>query len=338
MDSKLISIVVAIYNAAQTLRVCVDSIVNQTYRDLEIILVDDGSKDASAEICREFEKKDSRVFYVHKENGGLTGARKKGYEVSHGEFIAFLDSDDFLDPEYVEKQLYNILRNGADVSICSYVLETEKQSKDIHYDFSLQSFEESDYISELILPRVFRKAGDRTCIPDFLWLRLFKKDIITDKCFVSEREVYTEDIFFNFEYLKHCKKVSVLDECLYHYVVREASLTHTHRENRCNMETARIRLLRRYLAEYDAMDAERLDIAVFRAVWGCIDNAFYAGGYGNFKKEMTRVRNNETFYQSVKAIRPDFLSRKDRLILAAFKCRLYMALYLYKKRSTGIGN
>ena len=115
----LISVIIPIYNVEQYLKECLESVINQTYRNLEIILVDDGSKDKSGKICDEYKNKDERIKVVHKENGGLSDARNAGMKIATGKYIQFIDSDDFIDKDMIET-LYNlIIENEADISMCS---------------------------------------------------------------------------------------------------------------------------------------------------------------------------------------------------------------------------
>ncbi len=120
----LISVIVPVYNVEPYLKRCVDSILNQTYKDFELILVDDGSTDRSGEICDEYKKSDDRVKIMHKENAGISDARNKGIEEafkSSSEWITFVDSDDFIHPETFERLLSANVKNGTDLSICEFM-------------------------------------------------------------------------------------------------------------------------------------------------------------------------------------------------------------------------
>ena len=118
MEQPLISIIVPVYNAEQYLEKCVNSIINQTYTNLEIILVDDGSPDNCGAICDEYAKKDSRIKVIHKSNGGVSSARNRALECLTGEYVAFVDSDDYIHQDYINV-LYNALSDGVDLSICA---------------------------------------------------------------------------------------------------------------------------------------------------------------------------------------------------------------------------
>ena len=116
---NLISVIVPVYNIEAYLRKCIDSILAQTYTNLEIILVDDGSTDNSGEICNEYAAKDARIRVIHKGNGGLSSARNTGIDIATGKYIGFVDSDDYLAPDMYEKLLGAIVNNHADISVCN---------------------------------------------------------------------------------------------------------------------------------------------------------------------------------------------------------------------------
>ena len=117
--NNLISIIVPIYNVEKYLKKCIDSIINQTYKNLEIILVDDGSPDNCGKICDEYAKKDNRIKVIHKENGGVSSARNVGVENATGEYIGFVDSDDYIEKDMYEVLINNLKKENADISIIS---------------------------------------------------------------------------------------------------------------------------------------------------------------------------------------------------------------------------
>ena len=124
--NSLISVIVPVYNVEKYLPQCLNSIINQTYKNIEVVLVDDGSTDDSGNICEEYKKNDERIIVVHQKNSGLSAARNVGIEISTGEYITFIDSDDYISPDYIEN-LYSALEQySADIAICDLKKVSEK--------------------------------------------------------------------------------------------------------------------------------------------------------------------------------------------------------------------
>ena len=135
MSNPLISVVIPIYNVENYLNECVDSVINQTYKNIEIILVDDGSPDNCPKICDEYAKKDNRIKVIHKKNGGLSDARNCGINQSNGEFIAFVDSDDYIEKDYLSSMYKNLKDNDVKIAACGYVnLVNDKDVRIINYE------------------------------------------------------------------------------------------------------------------------------------------------------------------------------------------------------------
>lgn len=330
-NDKLVSVVVSIYNAEKTIERCVNSIINQTYKNLDIILVNDGSKDRSLDLCNDYCRVDERVKVLTKENGGLSSARHYGYIHAKGEYICFIDSDDYIRKNYIEKHLNNFLDTDCDMSICNYILNDGQSLNKITFDYKSNIIEKDSFVSELILPRIKREPTDQTYIPDFVWLRMYRIDLITDAMFISEREVFTEDVFFNFEYLKGCSKVSIIEEPLYFYYLNNKSLTHIYRNNRLEMEIRRVNLLEKYLQYYNCYDRKRILYSKFRSLWGCIENASCLDSYKDYKDELKKMMKNTEIIDMLDNINVDSLSKKERVLLLLCKNKMYFLLYLIKR-------
>ncbi len=211
----MVSIIVPVYNAAKSLSRCIDSLINQTYEDIEIILVDDGSSDSSEFICKEYSKRDSRIRYYLKQNGGAASARNYGLERAQGEFVQFVDSDDYIDLSFVEKMLNCQKKYNSDLVICGFnVLSYRGVEKIVYkqgYSITLQNFDE--YIVQYY----------NTSIIHSLWTKLYRKKMITTFMNVSYR--WGEDYIFNLNYLRNVSNISVIPEALYNYDCLQDSLT-----------------------------------------------------------------------------------------------------------------
>ena len=214
----LISIIVPVYDVEKYIGRCVDSIINQTYKNLEIILVDDGSPDNCGKICDEYAKKDCRIKVLHIKNGGVSNARNVGIEASTGEYISFVDSDDVICPEMYEKLLNCALENNADIVQCHYYhLFEDGHKEDMKCEKTVQKIENTEDA---------RKAVVYNKISFSVWAKLFKREIIGDIRFNTALKV-SEDRLFVYECCSKASKVVMLDDVEYGYFQRESSVIHT---------------------------------------------------------------------------------------------------------------
>lgn len=228
---RLVSVVVPIYNVEKYLDRCVESIVNQTYKNLEIILVDDGSPDDCPAMCDEWAKKDSRIKVVHKTNAGLGMARNTGIDNATGEYIFFIDSDDYIDFDTVKKCVQNATNNHSDVVIFSRynVYEDAKTTK---CSINTSDFVfKGDAIRNHLLPCMFTYEmgfGVSACC------KMFKLDVIKNHNlkFVSEREIISEDSFFTLELFSKVTTVTIIPESFYYYYQRSNSLSRSYNPQR----------------------------------------------------------------------------------------------------------
>lgn len=211
----LISIIVPIYKIEDYLEKCVNSISDQTYRNLEIILVDDGSPDQCGEICERMKEKDSRIKVLHKVNGGLSDARNAGIKAANGKYIAFVDGDDYVHKDYIKNMYKAIIEENADVSLCSFtviegnhVLKVEKVSD------KKCSMDGSE-----LLKKVLTDTGYKYVVA---WNKLYKSELFQKHLF-AKGKIY-EDEYINFELFWDVKKVTLIPDDLYYYIRRQGSI------------------------------------------------------------------------------------------------------------------
>ena len=217
IEDDFISIVIPVYNVHEYLFRCVESILNQTYRNFEIILVDDGSTDGSGEICDKLVEKDSRVKVIHKENGGVSTARNTGLSILSGKFVTFVDSDDTVNPRFVE-EMHAAFDESVDMVVCAYncVDETGKvQPVNSNQDCSAV-FSREDAIGTMLYGKLF--AGH-------CWNKMFRKSKLDNLIFCSDIAVY-EDLLFCLEYLLKSTKIKYIPSLLYNYYNRQDSALH----------------------------------------------------------------------------------------------------------------
>lgn len=211
----LISIIIPVYKVESYLRRCIDSIINQTYNNIEIILVDDGSPDNSPAICDEYAKIDCRIKVVHKENGGLSDARNTGIENAKGNYITFVDSDDWVQPDYIETLQNNLLSNKADISIVENTPTTGKEP----VKTKLHQYPQS-LTSKKALERLFKNNEVSFTIS---CSKLYKKDLFNDIRFPIGK--FHEDEFTTYKLFYNSKIITWNPTSLYNYFKRNDSIT-----------------------------------------------------------------------------------------------------------------
>ena len=207
----LISVIIPVYNVEKDLKKCIDSIVNQTYKNLEIILINDGSKDNSAEICRQYAEKDDRIIFVSRENRGVSATRNEGIDLAHGDYFSFIDSDDYLEPDAYEYLLNIVSKHNVDAVNYEHFI-TFPDREIIH------KLADSDY-------GLFDKKGAQyqlLCNVAFAWNKLFSKKIIENVRF-DEGILRGEDSLFSSIAFSKADKVWFDSRPLLHYVQSEES-------------------------------------------------------------------------------------------------------------------
>ena len=225
MGEDKISVIIPVYKVEQYLDKCVESVINQTYKNLEIILVDDGSPDNCPKMCDEWAKKDNRVKVIHKKNGGLSDARNVGIENATGTYIAFLDSDDYFDPTYC-KTLHNLIsKNSADVAstYLNFVYENEEDAKQ-HEQPIIEQKDEVVVEGIEVIKLLFNPPT-----PYFVMAqKMYKKEIFNNLRFTLNR--LHEDDFLYYQVLAKTKKLVYTTKPLYNYLQRSGSIMHTRKD------------------------------------------------------------------------------------------------------------
>ena len=215
----MISVIIPVYKVEKYLVRCVNSVLNQTYSDLEIILVDDGSPDSCGKICDELQKKDSRIKVIHKKNGGLSSARNEGLLFATGEYIAYVDSDDYIDKTMYEKLMNYMIETDADIVQCGYTHVVENNDGKVVRKTDV-FFEEGNLKTQKSILDVFFKIG---VIDLVVWNKLYKRKALENVKMVEGR--WHEDTMATFDILLNVNSVASISESLYSYVHREDSIT-----------------------------------------------------------------------------------------------------------------
>ena len=245
MNQPLVSIILPVYNAQNHLARCVGSICAQTYQNIEIIILNDGSKDQSLPVCEEFRQKDPRILLVDKANSGVSDTRNLGLKLASGKYVEFVDSDDYLDPDFTEHLVAAAEENEADFVIAPYKMvipagasKPEQVLDKIHDELGVMSVARPPEVREYgFLPAgVYDKDTFALRLMDkpasyfysVLWNKLYRHDILTgnDIQFVSEMR-WAEDLVFNLRYIQYAQRFVAIDKPGYYYVQNPQSICHT---------------------------------------------------------------------------------------------------------------
>lgn len=213
-NQPLISVIVPIYNVEKYLNRCIESIVNQTYKNLEIILVDDGSPDNCPKMCDNWGKKDARIKVIHKKNGGLSDARNAGLEIALGYYISFIDSDDFIDLKFYEKLIKNMEEYKCDISVCNFCSFADKS--EVVYKELPEKIITFDTVEAL------REVISYGKIKQVVWNKLFKRSLIDGIMFDVGK--LHEDTFWSYKIFGRAKKTVLTDYVGYFYFQRSGSI------------------------------------------------------------------------------------------------------------------
>jgi len=216
-DNILISIIVPIYNTAKYLDTCVETLVSQSYDELEIILVDDGSSDESPAMCDKWAIRDNRIKVIHKSNGGLSDARNCGLRKAEGDYIIFIDSDDWIDIDMMKILLSTAIKYEADIVNCQFVEEKNRNvSAELPPRYPLMEATASEGIFLLIKDKI---------VTNHVWRNLFKKEVLQDIEFPKGKNF--EDIHIMHEIFFKSKKIVFIGDVLYHYFANPAGIVRT---------------------------------------------------------------------------------------------------------------
>lgn len=320
MKSK-VSIIVPIYNAEKKIEKSINSLINQSYKNIEIILIDDGSTDESLEICEKLKNKDDRIKVYSKKNGGVSSARNYGISKSNGKYICFVDSDDTVENDFCEILVKKIEKDNSDLSCCYYnVINNDNMDK--------------------ITKNIYKNNSDNKYImifknyKGFLWNKLYKKDII-DKYNLKLNEDISmcEDLLFNFQYLEKCNKVSYCNESAYNYFTNDNSLS-----KGLNMNWFDILYVYNYIYIYiNNYDSEIQDIIMLEFLYAIFETKMRAK-IMNIDERNIFMKYNIDFYNIYKKYYKKLLySRniniKEKIKLIIF-CKLeWLARYIkFRKR------
>lgn len=286
-----VSVIVPVYNVERYIKECLDSLISQSYKNIEIILIDDGSIDNSGQICDVYASKYNNLKVIHKDNEGLGFARNTGLKNASGDFIMFMDSDDYLDSDLIEVLVDEIKSFGADVCKSGFRRITNKKDVISETCYQDEFFDNKESVKFNFLPRIIGSSPNKkdsfepSCCASLYRAKIFTENKIR---FFSERQFISEDLIFNLDYLLFSYKVRVISKIGYNYRINLNSLTKSYRKDRFEKCKYFHQYLKKWLISKQFSDSEilRLDRMFFIYLKMCISQEKYnklTSSYKNVK-------------------------------------------------------
>ena len=330
-----LSVIVPVYNVEKYLLECVNTIQAQSYKDLEIILVDDGSQDKSGEICDEIAASDSRISVVHKQNSGLMAAWKTGVTYAKGEYIGFVDSDDWIDLDMYSVLIESAEKDKSDLVVCGLVKEYENGQQIYDRNIPQQGLYIGKEIEEIIYPLYFNgnNYSSRGITVNRV-TKLYKRDIMMGLLNdLSDEISIGEDLLTTFMYLVKSNRVTILGEFFpYHYRIHNQSMVKTYSDNKYQkVESLRKELIDCKCDSYDFV--KQINTDYIKLMLSQLDEEILFSGK-NYSKLRSSIKNrfgSEVFKDISKASEYDKLPRKYRLYLHFLKLHMWDVVILMRR-------
>lgn len=329
-----LSIIVPVYNVEQYLSVCIDSILNQTFQDFELILVNDGSTDNSAQICEKYSSEDNRIIVIHKSNEGLVNARKSGLAIATGRFIGNIDSDDWIEPDMYSSLVNSALQNDADLVIGGLIS---------HFSSGVV------YHKSWIKPGVYDLNNNEKIYNNILYSgrffefgitpNLVNKIFVRDKYLQFQNDVDSkitmgEDLAVTFPYIIHSKKIVIIDKYVYNYRRYEFSMTNKYKKQMSND----IEILYKYLFKNDVLTLKLGNQLTYYYAYLLIllvKNEFSKpseNGYFKIQDQLQKLKGKEFTKNIVSSIDFKHLPLKNRVLIKSLNRKTaFFLVYIYYK-------
>jgi glycosyltransferase EpsH len=324
-----VSIIVPVYNVDQYLEQCLNSIIEQTYKNIEVIVVNDGSTDSSYIIIEQFAKKDSRVKVINQINSGLSAARNTGIAIAKGNYIMFVDGDDWIDFNMVERLFLKLI--NADLVACSYYRAYQKFN--IPRVFDIDGIFDANFFQRRLTGLIGEELKDPS-LSDCLvtaWGKLFKAEIIKDNNleFVSTREIGTEDLLFNLEYASYASKVYISNEPLYMYRRNNiSSLTSTYKPSLFNQWSLLFKLIENKIVskgfDFDLALNNRIALSIIGLGLNELQNPKgFRARYHNLKTILKSPLHKKSYHQ----LELKYFPLHWKIFFFFAKCRMVLGVY-----------
>jgi len=299
-NSPKVSIIVPVYNTEKYLAKCLDSVISQTLKDIEIIILNDGSPDSSAKIAREYAVSDTRIKYLEHDNVGLGVTRNRGMAEASGEYLAFVDSDDYVEPQMMERMYQKAVEEDLDVVICQTFIN-DKSSQKIRKELpankpiDLKVFNKYEFFTKYLFANSYRYCA---------WDKIYRSSFIKSNgiFFGDNKKLYAEDLYFQFYILLNSPVINFIPQTFYHYVQRDDSITGSMRRNYMKRHLDMINHF------YDINYKEELyvsmvtDVVFFRGLLNEANyTAVYELGFASFRISCSEFYQNPAYGKFIKS-------------------------------------
>lgn len=332
-STPLVSVIIPVYNVGMYLRRCIDSVLSQTYTNFEVILVDDGSTDDSGVICDEYAAKDSRVVVLHKQNEGVSLARLNAFEHAKGEYITFIDSDDYVDKTYIE-HLYNcLISNNADVT-CVQVFRVNGNLVKEEIRPEVGQFDKNGIVEILKTDFWYNKKTQMAGMPLFLHGKLIKRKYVKDALVSGKGFRYGEDQLGVLCLLYSISSMYISAKPLYYYVTREGQATKQLDKIRWNEQVTFWRAM--LSADVKGYLYSQLPYRVWRMFLLFVN--YNMASYDSYVEHIRYALNDEFVYRSLMDSELSFLRLADRVKYNLIKHRFYLLVYIIVKNHARMKN
>lgn len=331
--NPLLSVIIPVYNTEKYLNLCMESIFNQTFRDYEILLIDDGSTDNSYTLCRELKARDKRVEVYKKKNGGISTARNLGLKHAKGKYVFFFDSDDFIEPNGFEKMIEGIKQNDADILVTGRILIFEENNIKTCRNLGKTVF---TYKEKELGEAVYYLSEKGEF--DVVWNKLYKTEVLLrNDLFFNETATTSEDLFFNAELFQNIDSIQLLDGAFYHYIHhKNASTVGRFHLNMFEIMTARYRAQKELFAKYRLNKSEHkqwLANSYISSMNVTMINLFRPKFSHHLIREMNYIKANFLRNETMKEMADQAVpfNKTDALFLKLYKTNNVWIMFIFYK-------
>ena len=328
-----VSVIIPAYNCVSSIEKCIKSIIEQSYKNIEIIIIDDGSTDKTGLIIDELSKMDNRIIVIHQKNAGVSVARNKGIDIATGKYIMFIDSDDWIESTCVSEVVCAIKEKKVDIVRFNYIKEDlNKSCNQKMYDLSNEIFKGNEVISEKVISHLLYTKNS---IPNYVMLLIINSKLLKDNKIYFNKDLYMmEDVYFYQELLHHTNSIYFLDRCLYHYnncnvsVTRDANkaVKNIYGIFECGIKTKK--LLDDNMTKYslDKINSCHLNLSITY-----LNKAISISNYNQSKKIIKELLSNKYFDDILNNHDNKDITNYRKLVLFLIKKKLFIGVYIMLK-------